>query len=651
MQSDHTVATINGGEGLGVIASLGVEGVVPGVADASGGFDKLSQLLVDGQVQGDHTVAAVHGLERHIIVASLREDGAMEVVRGVLTDSFVVFGLQVRPHGQRHRGGAVATIDVLAEARERIDARLGEGGVEAVGLVGVASADLVGQRDRARRIHREVEHDGTVTAIAGGHDARASGVASRSGSHVEAVQLVALAQAERGIQLGGVQLMDDEVQHGDAVAAVMGRALLGVVAGLRDIRKVEVIFGVVAASAGVSHNRVAVFGTDRQVQHHDAVAAVGGGQFGDVGAGLRQGLSVEFVATVLADHLRDAVVVGRPHAQVQGGGAVAAIDVLVEVRQRVVAGLGEGGVKSVQGVGSTGADGVVEDNLMRGIHRDLCCHHAVAAERGVFVLRVGERAEHGSQHVEAVLVVTLTDAERLGEVGVGTRVYDEVQDRGAVATVDISRHVAVVLRLRGRENFKVVLGVAFAFAEVNLKGVALLGIDGQVQRHDAVAAVDGGQGVGVVAGLGQSNAVEQVGLIMADGSLDFVLEDRINGDVHGEGAVAAIAVLTFVSQRVAAGLREGGVEAELREGLASAEGRVNHKVVYRIHRQVQGDGAVAAVAGFEMAGVVVSADHRVGNREAVVGVGALTAERVVKLGDGGLVYEQVQDGDAVTAVG
>ena len=204
-------------------------------------------------MQGDDAVAAVDGGQRVEVGARLGEGGAVEVEAGVEADGFADLGSEVRPHGQRQRRGAVAAIDVLVVVDERVGVRLGEERVEAVQLVAVASADLVAERDGAGRVDGEVQDHRAVAAVHGGHDARVGGVADLRGRHVEAVQTVVLAQTERGVEVGGVQLVDDEVQHGGAVATVHGVGVLLVVAGRGGILDVEAVLRVVVAVADVCH--------------------------------------------------------------------------------------------------------------------------------------------------------------------------------------------------------------------------------------------------------------------------------------------------------------------------------------------------------------------------------------------------------------
>ena len=71
MECHHTVTTVVGGEGLGVIARLGIGLPVPNVALTSGGGDVSSHRMIDGEVQGHHTVATVGGGEGLGVMARL----------------------------------------------------------------------------------------------------------------------------------------------------------------------------------------------------------------------------------------------------------------------------------------------------------------------------------------------------------------------------------------------------------------------------------------------------------------------------------------------------------------------------------------------------------------------------------------------------
>ena len=218
----------------------------------------------------------MNGLQRIGVSASHAEDCSVEVVAFAETEGCVDGAGEVRPYGQRHRGGAVAAIDVEVVVDERIDSRLGEERVEAGRLETDTRADVVRERHSAGRVHRDVQHDGAVAAIDGGDDARVGGVTHFVGGHVEAVQAIGLALAEGGVEVGGVQLVHDEVEHGGAVAAVHGSGVLLVVAGHSGILDVEAVLRVGVAVADVRLQRVAVFGTHGQVERHDAVATIDG---------------------------------------------------------------------------------------------------------------------------------------------------------------------------------------------------------------------------------------------------------------------------------------------------------------------------------------------------------------------------------------
>ena len=274
MQGDGAVTAVLILEYLNVFTGNRIDGVVPSVAVASGFGDGRHIFRIDAQVQGDDAVASVNGRERVHVGAFLGEGGAVEVVASVEADGLVELCCEVRPHGQRHRGHAVAVIDVFVVVHERVGARLGEGRVEAVGMVAGAGADLVGQCYRVGRVHRDMQHDGTVAAVDGGDDARVGGVADLRGRHVETVQPVGLAFAERGVKVGGVQLVYDEVQHRDRRTAVrVGVLVLMVSRGCRTV-DIEAVLRVVATVTDVRFDGVACLFADGQRERHNTVATV-----------------------------------------------------------------------------------------------------------------------------------------------------------------------------------------------------------------------------------------------------------------------------------------------------------------------------------------------------------------------------------------
>ena len=635
---------------LDVFTRLRVGLVVPSIGHTSGVGENGDIFGIDVQGQRDDAVAAVDGGQRINEGACLRERGAVEVVAAVEADVLLDFGLQVRPDGQRHGGGAVAAIDVRVVVDEGIDACLGEQRVEAVQLVAVAGADLIGECDRAGRVDGEVQDHRAVAAVHRGHDARVGGVADFRGLHVEAVQTVILTQAERGVEFGGVQLVDDEVQHRGAWAAVLISALQLVVLRGRGILDVEAILRVGAAGADIRRDGVTRFRTHGQGQRHGAVAAVNRREGLGVGACGGQDISAEVETAVLADHLGDVLVIDRAHGQAQFGHAVATEDVLVVVVERVGAGLCEGGVKAVRRVGGTGAHLVVQHHVVRRVDRDVQVHRAVAAERGGEHLREGRVPDVGGDELEAVGIVRLALAERCSQVCGDVRVDVQVQHGGAVAAVHVRNSMLVVLTLSGFRNLEVVFVVVSAFADVRRDLAAFLGTHVQMQIDQAIAAVHGSQCCMVNTCLIERFAVEVVFAVEADGVEDVRLVNRIDGQVEDGETVATVNVQVAVGQRVFAGRVIDLVEAVERVGLILASHVREGHLAGRIHGDEQRDGAVASEDCLQVLRQCELAGLRGDEFEAVLLVDVTETKRCLKVGGGGLVDGQVQDSDAVATV-
>ena len=341
------------------------------------------------------------------------------------------------------------------------------------------------------------------------------------------------------------------------------------------------------------------------------------------------------------------MVVGT-HGQAQLGDAVAAVNVLAIIEQRIGAGLREGRVEAVLRVSCAHADLPVEQHVVRRVHRHDEVHRAVTTIDSVQVLGVccGLCGCEG----ESVAVVFLTEAERYGNVGSGGLADGEMQHGGAVATVHIRDHMAVVLGLQSFCNGEVVVVVGIAVANVRADFTTFLGPHVQVQVDDAVAAVDARQGSGVVAGCRERHAMEIIFAVETDGIINIRCENRIDGKGERGEAVAAVNIKAVFDESVFASFRKGRVEAVARivREFAGLVGEL--RAAERVHGHVEGDGAVAVVDGFEVLRVGETADLAGGHVEVVLGVGVAETERYGNVGGGGLVDGQVQSSDAVATV-
>ena len=272
MQDGETVATVHvGARQLVILALHGFGDVkavfVVGFAGTDFSVEIFDFLRIEGEVQRDGAVAAVGGRQVGGVVAFLADFLAIEYESAVLTDGLVEFRLENGQDRQMERGGAVAAIDGLSFARQRLLAGFQEKFVEAVVRVFTADAHLVVQLHVGGLVDGQVHRDNAVAVLRGGE---ALGVIAGFGVGL-AVPFVFHASGNLDFLL--VSGIDGQVQRDDAVAAVDVRELLRVVAGL-DVHYLVPCVGF--AGRGVKFGRAGR--VDGQRQRHDTVATVRGGE-------------------------------------------------------------------------------------------------------------------------------------------------------------------------------------------------------------------------------------------------------------------------------------------------------------------------------------------------------------------------------------
>ena len=164
----------------------------------------------------------------------------------------------------------------------------------------------------------------------------------------------------------------------------------------------------------------------------------------------------------------------------------------------------------------------------------------------------------------------------------------------------------------------------------------------QIQGEDAVTAVDGLKRLRVNTRLGERLSEEEERVALADGLRHRDAVGRVNGQVQGKEAVAAVD-----------GLQCFGVNALFRERLSEEEERValtdslrHRDAVGRVDGQVQDEEAVAAVDGLQRLGVNACFGERLSEEEECV---ALT-DGIGQRDTVGRVYRQTQGEEAVAAV-
>ena len=134
---------------------------------------------------------------------------------------------------------------------------------------------------------------------------------------------------------------------------------------------VEVVTGIIHSVASVRYNGIPSFGVYSKVQGDNAVALMGGNQGVDVSFGLVECFPVEYIVVVIADGVID---MGLPHwidNDAQSGGAVAALEGMALVDERIVAFPSEHGVKTVGLVWLSDAYGIIQQDIHMGVHGDV----------------------------------------------------------------------------------------------------------------------------------------------------------------------------------------------------------------------------------------------------------------------------------------
>ncbi len=423
MQGDDGVAAVGGGEGRGVVAGLGVVGIVPEVAAAGGGFDSLGHRAEECEGHVDHGVAAVGSRQRDGLSAGGGEDHAVPSVRQ-----------RSRADGRCEGGGLglvdgqIQGVDLRAaddiKVAVGVDARLGvglsvavrprvgsafgdgdsrarrvvDGQVEGVDLratvvvevaVGVVAAFRVGLSvprvvaalgDGHGLVHRVV--DGQVEGV----DLRATVVVKMTVG-VRAGGLIDSAVPGVGAAFGdgdGLvhRVEDGQVEGVDLRASVDILMAVGVVARDAVDRAVPSVGTASFSGVGVVHRSV-----DHEHHRHHGVAAVGGFDGGRLHTGLVEGHAVPLVgqfagADGIGDHCAGTVQDG----QMQGVDLCASVGVKMAVG--VVARGNVGLSVAVRpDVGTAGTDGDrrvhrVEDGQVEGV--DLCA--SVGVEVAVSVV-------------------------------------------------------------------------------------------------------------------------------------------------------------------------------------------------------------------------------------------------------------------------
>ena len=145
----------------------------------------------------------------------------------------------------------------------------------------------------------------------------------------------------------------------------------------------------------------------------------------------------------------------------------------------------------------------------------------------------------------------------------------------------------------------------------------------------------------------EREAVKRVFHALADGVHEQGVVGRVNSELQGDDAVAAVLVEQVQGVVHSAHYEAVDLEAVKRVGAVLADRIQDTDLVVRVDGKLQRHDAVAAVVGLEPQCVEVLASQRVVHHEAVLGVALPFADGVHYVRQEGVVYLQVQEHHAV----
>ena len=669
VQHIDAVAAPLGGQRIVVIASHAILAAAPlvryVVAGRRLGLHQVGRHHLQDEGHGAVTARRVAERLLRVDCAGLRCQRVEAVLRVVaaLTDGVA------NGHRIALVNGELQLIDVVTAETVRegvvVGARRREHNA-APGVRQLRVADGVGLGHVARRVHREGEGDGAVTAV-DGRQRVVIDTALRQGLSVPEIRQVVVAgnsclgEVVRRVyvqreMIDAVAVVDALVvilaltrtgeRHavpvvrqlvaadGHGVLEVIGRVdgdshLVDLVtAGNRIVRGVTVGARLAEghsapdlALARTQHDGVVVDDHRRvhgQGELIDAVAAVLGGQRVVIDAALRELAGAPEVGQlVLAGLIARREQELRSLVQREGHHAVAET---VALEGDVVNTLLREGLSAVRHREVTGADPLLLRTRGRRNHRKVDGDEAVAggggAEVDVKVAGLGQRGR-------AVKVGQRLLAHSHGVVVVVNRVDIQREVRDGETVAGISLHEVVLSGLgEGAVHERMrQLGSADGV------GHGVLGVrsDGELQVPHTVATVDGLQGDGVAA----RRAVAVVGIevvrqrAVADGDRSVGTVGRVHDEVQGQHAVAA--ARGGVCGRVVAARLIFVVLPEVRQ-IDIADLHRGVRTVGRVDGQRDGGGAVAAVHGEALMHERVGARLREESVEAVLRVGGAGAD-------------------------
>ena len=598
-------------------------------------------LIGHREIQGNHTVTTVHRGEGVVIGACGVQDATVEIAGGRLANGLIDGAAVNRVHRQGQGRGAVAAIDILALMHQRARTGCGEEGVKAITHIAGLGTNLCTVLDIIAMIDRQIQGDNTVATIHG-LELLHVGAALGVGFIIPGVTVTS-----SGLDRLSHRIMDGQMQGHGAVAAIDRLEMLHVVTGSGVSFRVPGVGVTSRGLDGLGHRRM-----NGQGQRHHAIAAIRRGNCLLIDTGGGVGLVVPDIAvtTLIGELVR----LGLLDVDSQNHHAVATIGGDCAERAGKVAGLGKGLLHAVVVVSSTLTNGIADG--LRFIDRidgqgqrsaSGACTGDVIVFHHIRDIILGGSRQLRSGGVGDIQRFT-TFGSCIPLVSTGSRSFDGEGARTAMGLCG---------KLRQRRDGAHRGGHRLTTALTGRVGIVALHIEGAHRRGSVDGVLQTGflnLGIGTVVqiptaggGVVVNGGREGHGTVAATRLIGHnrIGRDRIHGGHHrhtvGSTTRGRVGQLHIVGVRLAqVGHIVGGRLADRHQGIALgipgvcvAVGAFSHKGDstgtaaagsgqsgqrrLRIHRHVQGDGAVATGS--------IRNHHRVGT-----GSGDLRAIEVVR---------------------
>ena len=383
-QIPNAVATSGSLQIDGVFPSLVIRefrSVIPNIRElVVANFNRLVKVVcrIDGEIKIHNAVATLDSLKGVRVMTARRQCLTGKHVRKFLAivaqrdcDCLVIS----RKYGQMQGEGAVATVDALQEVL------ISAGSAET--LIVPNERQLVRTNGRSlfelvNRMHRQGEVHCAVAAKGGRHNPLIGECIRFCRSDVESVGIIAFALTDLRGQVGGRELMNGQVQDDNAITTIGSYQILGVdSSGVL----IESVLGVCGAFANMSHDGVTILGGHREVQGHDAVAAIDSLQIGRISTRLGQRLAIEGIGCRSADGRVDSRGLHGIHRQGEGSEAVTTEHIGAVICKSIGAGYHGCGIKAIVLITFSGADLVLVSHFTCRVDRDDQRHQTVTTVR------------------------------------------------------------------------------------------------------------------------------------------------------------------------------------------------------------------------------------------------------------------------------